>query len=729
VRLEIDSIRFRNFLSFGSRWQEVDFLYGLNLILGLDHAKDRSNASGKSSFLETIPFALFGKVNRDIKLEQIVNWRNRKNCEVAITFHKGKDEYIIYRALKPDAFTVSKNGTDVPIDARKDIFQKQLEEEVLGIDFNTFMSLVYTNINTTSPVLTMKKPEKRKFLERIFNLQLFNKINEKCNEKLRSIDKKLSDHLMKSQFNEQTINESNRTIANIQSKIRTLVSSASELEDAQDKYEKLKERYAEDRKEYERLQKQIIKAGENHAVLMNIVLSINSKVENVEFKIKTLEKQVDMDRVRGALAEIKQIESERAKYGDPKKLEKGIEEAEKERDEIVTEGDQHLIREMNYEKEISSLETLIEQDVGHLRVMEEEDECPLCGEKITEEKITDLKRKMEINKAKLVRAKEGRKEAVAQKGMVRKEVNIRNDSIHKMKDTLMTIMRLDGDIKEKKAVLKSLDIKKNKGIVERYKNALKKLDDISTKYNTKCTKAGKELADVEHSIKDYKLAIEKLENLERLIDNLENKVVSEKETRASFEEIIESERAKIVSLSGENEIHQKETEKLQLLSDYINFIKECCKDENIKQFVISANMPYLNRRTNHHLSETGHGFYAIIDKWLEAEIKGPGITNASYGSLSGGEGRSIDLSLQMALLDFARLKAGIFPDILVTDELLDSSIDSYGIEKLMRIVKWKQQEDSLKIFLISHRKEVADIDVDRTYLVEKISGFSTITLQ
>jgi len=313
--------------------------------------------------------------------------------------------------------------------------------------------------------------------------------------------------------------------------------------------------------------------------------------------------------------------------------------------------------------------------------------------------------------------------------MVRKEVNIRSESIHKMKDTLMTIIRLDGDIKEKKAVLKSLDIKKNKGIVERYKNALKKLDDISTKYNTKCTKAGKELADVEHSIKDYKLAIEKLENLERLIDNLENKVVSEKETRASFEEIIESERAKIVSLSGENEIHQKETEKLQLLSDYINFIKECCKDENIKQFVISANMPYLNRRTNHHLSETGHGFYAIIDKWLEAEIKGPGITNASYGSLSGGEGRSIDLSLQMALLDFARLKAGIFPDILVTDELLDSSIDSYGIEKLMRIVKWKQQEDSLKIFLISHRKEVADIDVDRTYLVEKISGFSTITLQ
>ena len=729
MKLELDTIRFRNFLSFGSRWQEVEFLYGLNLILGYDHAKDRSNASGKSSFLEAIPFALFGKVHRNIKLEQVVNWRNRKNCEVSITFHKGKDEYIIYRAMKPDAFTVTKNGTDVPIDARKDIFQKQMEDDILGIDFNTFMSLVYTNINSTVPVLTMKKPDKRKFLERVFNLQLFNKINEKCNEKLRSIDKKLNDSLMKVQFNEQTINESNRTINNIQSKIRTLTSSESELEDLKDRYGKLQEEYADEKGEYDRLQELILKAGESHAVLMNTVLNINSKIENVEFKIKTLEKQVDMDRVRRDLAEIKQLEDERGRYGDPEKLGRGIEDLEKEISDIQKERDSEILRKVEYEKEAAKYDALVSQDLEHLGTMEEQDECPLCGEQITEEKIADLKKKLKINRAQLTRSKNGIKDASTQEGILQQEINVRLDSKGKMKETLITIMRLDGDIKEKKAGLKSLDIKKNKGIIERYKKALKKLNEVGIKYNDQCTKIGNELANAEKQQKEYSQKVEKLESLERAIDNLENKIVDEEKTKAGFEEIIESERAKIVSLSGENETHQKESEKLQLLSDYINYIKTCCKDENIKQYVISSNMPYLNRRTNHHLSETGHGFYAIIDKWLEAEIKGPGITNASYGSLSGGESRSIDLSLQMALLDYARLKAGIFPDILVTDELLDSSIDSYGIEKLMKIVKWKQQEDSLKIFLISHRKEVSDIDVDRTYLVEKVSGFSNITLQ
>ena len=453
MKLELDSIRFRNFLSFGSRWQEVEFLYGLNLILGYDHAKDRSNASGKSSFLEAIPFALFGKVHRNIKLEQVVNWRNRKNCEVAITFHKGKDEYIIYRAMKPDAFTVTKNGTDVPIDARKDIFQKQMEEDILGIDFNTFMSLVYTNINSTVPVLTMKKPDKRKFLERVFNLQLFNKINEKCNEKLRSIDKKLNESLMKTQFNEQTINESNRTINNIQAKIRTLTSSESELEDLKDRYEKLQEEYADEKGEYDRLQELILKAGESHAVLMNTVLNINSKAENVEFKIKTLEKQIDMDRVRRDLAEIKMIEDERGRYGDPEKLKKGIEDLEEEISEIKKDRDGEILRQINYEKDASKYEALIEQDEEHLNTMENEDECPLCGEQITEEKIADIKKKLRINRAHLTRAKNGIRDASTQEGILQKEIDIRLDSKSKMKETLMTIMRLDGDIKEKKAGL------------------------------------------------------------------------------------------------------------------------------------------------------------------------------------------------------------------------------------------------------------------------------------
>lgn len=728
LRLEIDEIRFRNFLSFGAKWQEIKFLHGLNLILGLDLAKDRSNASGKSSFLETVPYALFGKVNRNINKDQIVNWRNRKNCEVTITFHKNNDEYIIHRGIKPDILEVTKNGTEVPIDADKRIFQKYLEDDIIGIDFNTFMSLIYTNINYTVPVLTMKTVEKRKFLERIFNLQLFNKVNDKINDKLKSVDKKIYETKLQREFNEKTIKESHNNISDIQGRIQNLTSSKSELEDATERYEKLLEGHDEDKKEFKKLQDEIDKNTELEGYYSTLLTKINSKSSNLQFKIKTLEKQADVDRVKRDLAEIKMLQKDRDGYGDADKLKAEIEEAEKEKSEVEREGDGHLICKIEYEKEIASFETLMKQDEGHLKTMEDEDECPLCGEKITEKKINELKKKMKMNAAKLGRAKEGKKEAASQMESVRRDKNARMDSIRKMKDTLITIIRLDGNIKEKKAVLKSLDIKSIKKKTKMYQNALEKIDGINAVYKEKQKAVNAMIKAAQEDQEQYKKRIDSVNALASEIERLSTKVENEEKLKISFHEMIESEKAKIITLSEENKKFQGVFEKYDLISDYLRYIKLCCKDENIKQYVISSNMPHINRKTNEYLSEVGHGFYVIIDKWLEAEIKGPGIVNASYGNLSGGEGRSIDISLQMALLDHARKRAGLFPDILITDELLDSSIDSYGLERVMKIVKSKQINDNLKIFLVSHRKEVSDIDVDRTYLVEKTGGFSHITL-
>ena len=60
------------------------------------------------------------------------------------------------------------------------------------------------------------------------------------------------------------------------------------------------------------------------------------------------------------------------------------------------------------------------------------------------------------------------------------------------------------------------------------------------------------------------------------------------------------------------------------------------------------------------------------------------------------------------------------------DELLDSSIASHGLEKLMDIVKLKQREDNLKVFIVSHREEISDFGVDRLYRVVKEDGFSRL---
>jgi DNA repair exonuclease SbcCD ATPase subunit len=169
--------------------------------------------------------------------------------------------------------------------------------------------------------------------------------------------------------------------------------------------------------------------------------------------------------------------------------------------------------------------------------------------------------------------------------------------------------------------------------------------------------------------------------------------------------------------------------KLNDISDYLDYVKMICKDENVKQFAISTIIPYLTSRTNHYLSEVGYSFYVEFNNWLDEDIKGPGISNCTYGNLSGGESKAVSFALQMALLDVSRIQAGIFPDILLLDEILDSSVDSYGLEKILGIVKLKQREDRTKTFIVSHRKEVTDLDADRIYLIEKKDGFSHIRLQ
>jgi len=78
-------------------------------------------------------------------------------------------------------------------------------------------------------------------------------------------------------------------------------------------------------------------------------------------------------------------------------------------------------------------------------------------------------------------------------------------------------------------------------------------------------------------------------------------------------------------------------------------------------------------------------------------------------------------------LDIAKLQSSIWPDITGFDELLDSSVDSKSIIKLMEIIDVKQKDDpGSKIFIISHRKEIGEFNSDNTYFVEKKDGYSKI---
>ena len=731
MRLELSSIRFRNFLSFGSKWQDVNFLHGINLVLGLDRDKDRSNASGKSSFLETIPFALFGKVNRNIKKDQIVNWKSRKNCEVQIDFAKGDDDYTIYRALKPDKLIVSINGRDLPIDAKKLDFQKKLEDDILNIDFKTFMSLIYNNINSTVPILTMKKPDKRKFLERVFGLQFVKVINDNANKKVRNIDKKLSELSIQKEYNGRTANDAREQIVDLEKKLRSYSSSQPKLNELIEELKEVEDVVQEAEDNYNLRQGEIGILEGKIEYYNFLVARVGNKAENLRTKIKTLGQQIvpisDLDKDLSRLKELEQLKS---KFIKLETIEDNIAKKQAEQEPLVELYNKAVDNIRKNEIKLGSLQALINQGLDGVKKLEKMKICPTCNQKVGTKCIENEKTKINEKRKELEPFNRKRQILKFKLEDVEKKQQIKGEAIKRWSQDKEQILKLNVEmgslIHKKEKHEKNEKIKKD---VRRYKRALEKLKNKNFELlrkaetiNFKATALGEDAEESNKIVMKYNRVVSDIEKVERDFQ-------LEKIHRQELEDIIEKNEGKIQLALHHNEEIEKEHNKLLHLDDYLQYIRTVCKDEQIKQYAISANIPYLNKQTNHYLSEVGHGFYVMLDKWLDLDIKGPGITGATYGNLSGGEARGIDLSLQMALLDFARVKAGIFPDILELDELLDSSIDTYGLERIMQIVRMKQEEDNLKIFLVSHRKEVNDVSVDRTFLIEKVNGYSNVMIQ
>ena len=240
--INIERVRFRNFLSFGSRWQEIDFLNGVNIVLGLDQDKDKSNGAGKSSYLETIPFALFGQTHKPVKKEDIINWKNRRACLVELNFRKGEDRYFVRRGIKPNVLEIYENDELIDKPAHLRDYQAILEG-IIGLNFQTFVSLIHSNINSSLPVLAMKKPEKRKFIEKVFGLELYSLLNDKANEKLRAVGDKIREAEIKIEANNNRASEIVGNIASLEAKIRQTSSTELELRDKTEKLKELQEDY------------------------------------------------------------------------------------------------------------------------------------------------------------------------------------------------------------------------------------------------------------------------------------------------------------------------------------------------------------------------------------------------------------------------------------------------------------------------------------------------------
>lgn len=223
--VNFNKVVIKNFLSVGETPVCVEFNKGLNIITGNNKDKvDRRNGVGKSTIADAVYFAIFGSTLREIKKEHIVNNIIQRGCEVHLEFSVNNDgnnvNYKIVRKLTPTKCHLYEDG----IDKTRDSIQNTTEFicNILNTTPDIFQNCVIMTINNATPFMAKKKIEKRKFIEGIFNLQVFSNMlsaaRNEYNIVMRELDiecaryEEISSSL--NTYNEQKendINEKNRS--------------------------------------------------------------------------------------------------------------------------------------------------------------------------------------------------------------------------------------------------------------------------------------------------------------------------------------------------------------------------------------------------------------------------------------------------------------------------------------------------------------------------------------
>jgi DNA repair exonuclease SbcCD ATPase subunit len=135
------------------------------------------NGAGKSTILDALCFALFGKPFRKINKPMLVNSVNEKGCEVQIEFTTNNKEYKIVRGIKPNIFEIYCDGTMINQDSTTKDYQEHLEKFVLKMNYKSFTQIVILGSASFVPFMQLSPADRRAVIEDLLDIQIFSVMN------------------------------------------------------------------------------------------------------------------------------------------------------------------------------------------------------------------------------------------------------------------------------------------------------------------------------------------------------------------------------------------------------------------------------------------------------------------------------------------------------------------------------------------------------------------------
>lgn len=268
MHIHFNKIRYKNIMSVGNQFIEIDLARSKTTLIS------GANGTSKSTFIEAIVFALYGKPFRKINKPQLINSINQKELLVELEFSIGSDKFLIKRGMKPNVFEIWKNNDLVNKDAATRDYQEYLEQNIIKMSFKSFSQIVILGSATYVPFMELPAGQRREIIEDLLDIQVFSTMNILLKEKIAD--------------NKTQITENNYSIDLLKTKIESAKEHNEEIQRIKEtEVEKIKTKIDENLNTIE-IEKQVIETLEGEITELSELITDKAKQKKTLEQAKNL---------------------------------------------------------------------------------------------------------------------------------------------------------------------------------------------------------------------------------------------------------------------------------------------------------------------------------------------------------------------------------------------------------------------------------------------------------
>jgi DNA repair exonuclease SbcCD ATPase subunit len=262
---------------------------------------------------------------------------------------------------------------------------------------------------------------------------------------------------------------------------------------------------------------------------------------------------------------------------------------------------------------------------------------------------------------------------------------------------------------------KIVDIQdKSKELNEGYKE-LETAINVEQEKDTQFTNCSSQINKLNNDISTNNV---KISGINRQISNLRKEIQDVADQVSNRN----TEREALKTLKEDLEKTEKERSSQREEVSYLDFAHSLMKDGGVKSKIIKKYLPLMNQQINKYLQMMDFYINFSLDEEFKESIRSPIHEDFSYDSFSEGEKMRIDLSLLFTWRDIAKMRNSSSTNLLILDEIFDSSLDGAGTDFFTTIIRYVIQD--AHVFVISHKTDELMDKFDRVIKFDKVKGFS-----